>query len=120
MDDRREMADHTHLHEIYVAASNSISNVNGIEPISRSARKSAGKTRRSGGMSLFAPRRVATPHHFEIAEDGRGHWVARETKGLVGGLFRTYKDALHFALDEADGDAACVSVLPAEPVRRVS
>jgi hypothetical protein len=71
-------------------------------------------------MSLFAPRRVVTPHHFEVAEDGHGHWVARDTEGLVGGLFRTRKDALRFALDEAEGNAACICVLPAEPAHRVS
>jgi hypothetical protein len=32
-------------------------------------------------MFLFAPRRVMTPHHFELAEDGRGHCVARDTVG---------------------------------------
>ena len=66
-------------------------------------------------MSLFAPRRMAPRHHFEIAEDGRGHWVARDVEGLVGGIFRSRKDALRFAVDEAEGDAGCVCVLPGQP-----
>jgi hypothetical protein len=66
-------------------------------------------------MSTFEPRRAATPHHFEIAEDGHGHWMATDTEGLVGGVFRTRKDALRFAMFEAEGDPACVCVLPAEP-----
>jgi hypothetical protein len=67
-------------------------------------------------MSPFQPRRAATPHHFEIAEDGHGHWMATDTEGLIGGVFRTRKDALRFALFEAEGDPACVCVLPEGPV----
>jgi hypothetical protein len=63
-------------------------------------------------MSSFAPRPVFTPHHFEIAEDRRGYWVAKDKEGLIGGVFRTQKDALRFALFEAAGDSACVRVLP--------
>jgi hypothetical protein len=63
-------------------------------------------------MSGFAPRAVFTPHRFEIAENGRGYWVAKDQEGLVGGVFRTQKDALRFALFEAAGDSACVRVLP--------
>jgi hypothetical protein len=48
-------------------------------------------------MSSFAPRPVLAPHHFEIAENGRGYWVARDREGLIGGVFRTKKDALRFA-----------------------
>jgi hypothetical protein len=64
-------------------------------------------------MSSFAPRPVLTPYHFEIAENGRGYWVAKDTEGLIGGVFRTQKDALRFALFEAAGDSACVQVFPA-------
>ena len=63
-------------------------------------------------MSSFAPRPVVTPYHFEIAENGRGYWVAKDTQGLIGGVFRTQKDALRFALFEAAGDSACVRVFP--------
>ena len=63
-------------------------------------------------MSSFRPRAVCTSHHFEIAEDGRGHWVAQDQQGLIGGVFRTQRDALRFALFEAAGDSALVRVLP--------
>ena len=36
-------------------------------------------------MSIFAPQAAFTPHHFEIAEDERGHWVAKDKEGLIGG-----------------------------------
>jgi hypothetical protein len=63
-------------------------------------------------MSSFAPRAVFTPHHFEIAENARGYWVAKDKEGLIGGVFRTQKDALRFALFEVAGDSAYVRVLP--------
>jgi hypothetical protein len=62
-------------------------------------------------MSSFEPRLALTPHQFEIVENGRGYWVAQDREGLVGGVFRTQKDALRFALFEAAGDSACVRVL---------
>ena len=65
-------------------------------------------------MSSFAPLPVSTPHHFEIAQNGRGYWVAKDKEGLIGGVFRTQKDALRFALFEVGGDSACVQVLPAD------
>ena len=58
------------------------------------------------------------PHHFEIAENGRGYWLAQDREGLIGGVFRTQKDALRFALFEAAGDSACVRMLPRKPKRR--
>jgi hypothetical protein len=63
-------------------------------------------------MSNFAPRAVSTPYHFEITENARGYWVAKDTQGLIGGVFRTQKDALRFALFEAAGNSARVRVLP--------
>ena len=65
-------------------------------------------------MSSFAPLPVSTPHHFEIAQNERGYWVAKDKEGLIGGVFRTQKDALRFALFEVGGDSACVQVLPAD------
>src|SRR5437870_7750267 len=64
-------------------------------------------------MSNFAPRAVFTPHHFEIAENARGYWVAKDKEGLIGGVFRTRKDALGFALFEVAGDSAYVRGRPA-------
>jgi hypothetical protein len=64
-------------------------------------------------MSNFAPQEISTPYHFEIAQDKRGYWVAKDDGGLVGGVFRSREDALHFAFFEAAGDSARVRVLPA-------
>jgi hypothetical protein len=50
-------------------------------------------------------------HHFEVSENGRGYWVAKDEEGLIGGVFRTQKDALRFALFEAAGDTTCVKVI---------
>jgi hypothetical protein len=63
-------------------------------------------------MSSFAPAAAITLHHFEVRENGRGFWVAKDKEGLIGGVFRTQKDALRFALFEAAGDTACVKVIP--------
>jgi hypothetical protein len=65
-------------------------------------------------MSNFAPQAVSTLYHFEIAENRRGYWVAEDHDGLVGGVFRSRKAALRFALFEAAGDSARVRLLPAE------
>jgi hypothetical protein len=69
-------------------------------------------------MSSFAPLPVSTPHHFEIAQNGCGYWVAKDKEGLIGGVFRTQKDAYRFALFEVGGNSACVRVVPGKPRRR--
>jgi len=48
------------------------------------------------------------PHHFDIAQGSDGLWHVEDREALVGGIFRTQKDALRFALFETDGDSACV------------
>jgi hypothetical protein len=68
-------------------------------------------------MPSFAPRLILAPHHFEIAQNRRGYWVAKDKEGLIGGVFRTQKDALRFALFEVAGDSACVRVSPADSTR---
>jgi hypothetical protein len=57
-------------------------------------------------MSSFARLRVSTPHRFEIARNGRGYWVAKDKQGLIGGVFRTQKHALRFALFEVGATAS--------------
>jgi hypothetical protein len=69
-------------------------------------------------MSSIAHLPVSTPHHFEILQNGQGYWVAKDIEGLIGGVFRTEKDALRFALFEVGGDRTCVRVLPPKPERR--
>ena len=68
-------------------------------------------------MSSFVPLPILTPHHFEIAENGRGYWVAKDKEGLIGGVFRTEKDAFRFARFEAGGNSARVRVLARKPKR---
>lgn len=55
---------------------------------------------------------------FTIRRDRRGRWIASETHGLLGGVFLSCKDALRFALYEADGDAARVHVEPSPQLSR--
>lgn len=63
-------------------------------------------------MCSFATLTVFTPHRFEITENERGYWVAKDKEGLIGGVFRCQKDAIRFALFEVAGDSACVRALP--------
>jgi hypothetical protein len=62
-------------------------------------------------MSSFAPCAVITPHHFEVSENWRGYWIAEDREGLIGGVFRTRKNAIRFALLEVAGDSSRVQVL---------
>jgi len=41
-------------------------------------------------------------HHrlFVVSQNPRGQWVAREGTGLIGGVFRSRRDAVRFALFE--------------------
>jgi hypothetical protein len=63
-------------------------------------------------MSSFSPLAVHNQHHFEVSENGRGYWIAQDKEGLIGGVFRTRRDAIRFALFEAAGDSASVQVSP--------
>ena len=51
------------------------------------------------------------PPHFEVTENRRGYWIAKDKEGLIGGVFRTQKDAIRLALFEVAGDSSCVRVL---------
>jgi hypothetical protein len=62
-------------------------------------------------MSSFAPQAVLAVHHFEVSPNGRGYWIAEDKEGLIGGVFRSQRDALRFALSEVAGDNTCVRVL---------
>jgi hypothetical protein len=66
-------------------------------------------------MAMTARAPVATRWRFEIAQDRRGYWVARDNDGLVGGVFRTREDAVRFVLSEGHVDGAQVRVLPPGP-----
>ena len=40
---------------------------------------------------------------FLVGQDREGHWLAVETHGLGGGIFRNRDTALHYARDECRG-----------------
>jgi hypothetical protein len=61
-------------------------------------------------MPNFAPLRVHIPYRFYIRPDRHGHWIVLEHSNLAGGVFRSRDSASGFALSEAGGDAALVSV----------
>lgn len=52
---------------------------------------------------------------FIVGQDGLGRWVAVETHGLAGGIFRSCKDAIHYAAGETQRRPDAV-VLSAERV----
>ncbi len=54
------------------------------------------------------PQRSLQPHHFDIARSGHGLWRVEDRDRLIGGIFRTRKDAIRFAMFEADGNRACI------------
>jgi hypothetical protein len=56
----------------------------------------------------IADSRRHAPHHFDIAPSLHGLWRVQDREGLIGGIFRTQKDAVRFALFEADWDSACI------------
>ena len=41
--------------------------------------------------------------HFLVGQDAQGRWVAIETHGLAGGLFRSRRDAIDYAAAETRG-----------------
>jgi hypothetical protein len=45
-----------------------------------------------------APARL--PLAFLVGQSAEGHWLAVETHGLGGGIFRSRRDALHYAAAE--------------------
>jgi hypothetical protein len=54
---------------------------------------------------------------FTICPDGRGHWLAIEAHGLLGGVFVSRKEAERFAMREADDDPKRVHVVTAADIR---
>lgn len=42
----------------------------------------------------------ADPSHFVVGQDRHGRWIAVETHGLGGGIFRSRRDAVRYALAE--------------------
>jgi hypothetical protein len=58
---------------------------------------------------------LTDPHRqFVVAQNARGKWVARETHGMIEGVFREQRDAVRFALYET-GDPRSVVVISGGP-----
>ena len=51
---------------------------------------------------------------FVVSQNPRGKWVARETRGMIEGVFRDQRDAVRFALYET-GDPKSVVVISGGP-----
>ncbi|MFE1599270.1 hypothetical protein [Methylobacterium sp. ID0610] len=58
---------------------------------------------------------AASLPRFIIGQDHLGRWVAIETHGLAGGLFRSRKDAVHYAAEVTGGRPGAVA-FPAERI----
>ncbi len=66
------------------------------------------------GMGL-APEDVEPPStqlRFIIGQDRRGHWIAKETHGLAGGIFVSRQAALDYAEFETDRRPGAVHLTP--------
>ena len=59
--------------------------------------------------TLPAPAADARPC-FVVGRDFEGHWVAVETHGLAGGLFRSLADAVHYAAVETQRRPDAVTI----------
>lgn len=44
--------------------------------------------------------RHSAPPAYVVGRDAEGHWLAIETHGIAGGIFRTEAAAIRFAQDE--------------------
>jgi hypothetical protein len=55
---------------------------------------------RSLDVSAPAPVPARLPLDFLVGQSAEGHWLAVETHGLCGGIFRTRRDALTYAAAE--------------------
>jgi hypothetical protein len=52
-------------------------------------------------------------HRFVVGRDGDGHWIARDERGLTGGVFADRTAAVHFAEAETDHQRGAVRFAPA-------
>lgn len=52
------------------------------------------------------------PATYVVGQDLDGHWLALETHGLAGGIFKTRRDAVRFACFESDAAPEAVAISP--------
>ena len=57
-------------------------------------------------------------HRFLVGRDNEGHWIARDERGLTGGVFSDRTAAIRFAATESDHQAGAVRLAP--PTVRLS
>jgi hypothetical protein len=62
----------------------------------------------ASATTTFASPRCPQPHHFDIARSDHGLWRVEDRERLIGGTFRTRKDAIRFVMFETDGDRTCI------------
>ena len=67
-------------------------------------------------ISQPVPPRGTGPSSYLVGQDGEGHWVAMETGGKAGGLFRSRQDAIRYACIETGCRPDDVT-LAVEPIR---
>ena len=53
---------------------------------------------------------------FLVGQDGQGHWLAVETHGLGGGIFKSRDNALRYARDESQRQPGAVRFVD-DPIR---
>lgn len=51
-------------------------------------------------LNSSPPAAAGTPLSYLVGQDGEGHWVAVETGGRAGGIFRSRQDAIRYACVE--------------------
>ena len=52
---------------------------------------------------------------FYVGRDDRGCWVVQETHGLLGGVFVSREDAVHYAQDESRQHPGSIVLLTPNP-----
>ena len=51
-------------------------------------------------LNSSLPAAAGAPLSYLVGQDGEGHWVAVETGGRAGGIFRSRQDAIRYACVE--------------------
>jgi hypothetical protein len=69
-------------------------------------------------MRYLEPPTAPVLREFIVCPDRRGHWLAVEEHGLLGGVFASRQAAERFALQEVNDNRERVHVVTASPNRR--
>lgn len=60
-------------------------------------------------MTYLAPLSPAEARQFVVVRNAHGYWVARDTHGLIEGVFTDRREAIRFALFEASDRSAVIA-----------